>query len=352
MSKSRDLAALLDSSGDVVADALDNAGGGGGVGEFKGDSIAISSDDTALANDDGTNNRNIALGDLAGNSITSGADNILLGDSAGKSITSQSYSVVIGAGAAIGGDYSRDVFIGNATGGAAANYPSWGGNVGIGFEAMKWSKNDYSNVGIGRESLLSCQGGYNIGIGHKAGENVTTGANNIIMGSGGGTSTAPSGAISTASNIICLGNNSVTSAYIKVSWTVTSDERDKADITPLTHGLDVVESITPINYFWDNRSDYWVTTPEVRDETGEVTQEAITTKHDSDGSLKQGDDLRIGLSAQNVKAALDNVGYTGNAVVNSNDPENLKITETNLIPFLVNAIKELSEKIKVLEEAQ
>jgi len=30
MSKSRDLAALLDSSGDVVADALDNAGGGGG----------------------------------------------------------------------------------------------------------------------------------------------------------------------------------------------------------------------------------------------------------------------------------------------------------------------------------
>jgi hypothetical protein len=31
MSKSRDLAALLDSSGDVVAGALDNAGGGGGA---------------------------------------------------------------------------------------------------------------------------------------------------------------------------------------------------------------------------------------------------------------------------------------------------------------------------------
>ncbi len=42
MSKSRDLAALLDSSGDVVAGALDNAGGGGGWTEITDASVTSS----------------------------------------------------------------------------------------------------------------------------------------------------------------------------------------------------------------------------------------------------------------------------------------------------------------------
>ncbi len=53
--------------------------------------------------------------------------------------------------------------------------------------------------------------------------------------------------------------------------------------------------------------------------------------------------------SRDLAALLDS---SGNAVVNSSDPENLKITETNLIPFLINAVKELSEKIKVLENTK
>jgi len=109
----------------------------------------------------------------------------------------------------------------------------------------------------------------------------------------------------------------------------------------MSHGLDVVSGITPINYVWDNRSDYWDVSH------GEDDIENII-KYPSDGSKKQTGNLRTGFSAQNVKSALDAVNYTGNSVVDSEDEEHLKLTETNLIPFLVNAIKELSAENKAL----
>jgi len=202
-------------------------------------------------------------------------------------------------------------------------------NVHIGREAgYNGTTGDY-NTGVGGGSLYSLSTGYgNTGIGHATGDGITSGYNNSTFGRGAGGTSSPSGNLTTQSNRICLGNNSVTNAYIKVSWTVTSDERDKADITPMSHGLDVVSGITPINYVWDNRTDY----------EGGI----------SDGSKKKIGNLRTGFSAQNVKSALDAVGYEGNSVVDSEDLDNLKLTETNLIPFLVNSIKELSAENKAL----
>jgi len=121
----------------------------------------------------------------------------------------------------------------------------------------------------------------------------------------------------------------------------------------MTNGLDVINNITPINYVWDSRSRYWEDVAEVKDEEGNVITPASIIKHTADGT-KKSTDIRTGFSAQNVKAALDAVGYEGNSVVNSADDENLKITETNLIPFLVNAVKELSaqnEELKARIEA-
>ena len=114
----------------------------------------------------------------------------------------------------------------------------------------------------------------------------------------------------------------------------------------MEHGLDVIENINPINYVWDTRTDYWEI-KDTRDEDGNFD----ITKHASDGSKKQSDNLRTGFSAQNVKSALDAVGWEGHAVVDSEDPDNLKITHSNIIPFMVNAIKELSAKVTALEAA-
>ena len=181
-------------------------------------------------------------------------------------------------------------------------------------------------------------GNINTCVGWQAGLNLSTGGGSILVGGYAGTSVSPVTVTST-SDIGCWGNNLTGPNYIDTDWTVTSDERDKADIVSMTHGLDVLENITPINYFWDKRTYYW--------DTSDMDN---IIKHEGDGSKKRSD-LRLGFSAQKVKAVLDAVGYTGHSVVDSRDEENLKITNSNIIPFLVNAVKELSAKVKVLEAA-
>jgi len=226
---------------------------------------------------------------------------------------------------------------------------SGGYNTVVGYDALKACTTTMRNTAIGTEALKSVvapNGNWNTALGGPAGESITTGAGNICIGYTSGGSSSPSGEITTGNYQICLGNNTITNAYIKVDWTVTSDERDKADIVSMSHGLDVIENINPINFVWDTRTDYW-DIPDTADEDGNKN----IIKHDSDGSKKQSENLRTGFSAQNVKAALDAVGWKGNSVVNSEDLENLKITHTNIIPFLVNAIKELSAKVKALEAA-
>ena len=120
----------------------------------------------------------------------------------------------------------------------------------------------------------------------------------------------------------------LTNAYIKVAWTVTSDQRDKADITDFTHGLDYINELRPVNYVWDERSNY---------------ADGI-----SDGSKKK-DLPQLGFLAQEIEAVETSLGITNNCVVDKENPEHLKVTETKLIPILVNAIQELSAKNDALE---
>jgi hypothetical protein len=70
----------------------------------------------------------------------------------------------------------------------------------------------------------------------------------VGVGNDAGTSTSPSGNITTASNQMCLGNNSITDAFVKVAWTVTSDLRDKTNLKPIIHGLDFVNQLKPTEF--------------------------------------------------------------------------------------------------------
>lgn len=142
---------VLTSDGTDIAWAT--GGGGGGIGEFIDSSIAISAADTALTNDDGTDNNNIGMGNLALYSLTTGINNIAMGENSG-SVTN--------------GD----------------------GNVAIGVNSFQYATSGDNNVAIGNAALRGAIAGFsgstNIGIGSSLGNDLTTGSGNILVGSGPG----------------------------------------------------------------------------------------------------------------------------------------------------------------------
>jgi len=113
------------------------------------------------------------------------------------------------------------------------------------------------NTGLGSEALRKVETGHgNVGISRTAGFYITTGGNNICIGKSTGTSSSPSGEITTQDNIICLGDNDITSIYCADTSISSSDSRDKADQTNFTGGLDWVNAMQPITYKWDKRAWY------------------------------------------------------------------------------------------------
>jgi len=169
-------------------------------------------------------------------------------------------------------------------------------------------------------------GAANTVIGKNAGYNLTTGDNNTFLGDDAGKDGVRN--VTTGSNEVVIGNNQVTRAAIKVDWTVGSDERDKADITDFTHGLNYVNQLRPVNYVWDNRSDY---------KNGE-----------RDGTHKK-DLINIGFLAQEIKAVETNLGIDNHAIVDTTDLDSIGMKYSRLIPVLVNAIQELSAEIEILK---
>jgi hypothetical protein len=116
-----------------------------------------------------------------------------------------------------------------------------------------------------------------------------------------------------------MGNSAHSCAQIQIAWTTTSDVRDKAlDPAGVPYGLLFVEQLEPIAYRWCDRC------------TNDITDEK----------------LRYGFSAQNVRSLEGDEPV----IVSDDNPDKLMITDQHLLPVLVNAIKELSEKNKLLEE--
>jgi hypothetical protein len=235
----------------------------------------------------------------------------------------------VGSGAT---NYSYNIGIGNSNlnGYISSTYDiDYERNVAIGSSCLK----DKNNGGTGTVS-------YNTALGHSAmstSGNGTT-SNNTAIGYQAGTTSSPSGNLAGNSNKIVLGNNSITNAYIRVSWTVTSDERDKADKTNFNLGLDQINQINPIAFKWDMRSDYYEF-----DENGDVTE-----KTTPDGTHKKEQEY-LGFSAQELKTIFDAAGAPAKTIVDDSDVENLKLKESALLPVMVNAIKQLSAKCDSLQ---
>jgi len=170
--------------------------------------------------------------------------------------------------------------------------------------------------------VAATTGTCNTAMGEGAGCNVTTGDNNILIGHNAGIASG-SGVdgiknITSGDNEIVIGNSTHSAATIKIDWTVTSDERDKMNFEPVSHGLDFVNQLKPVSFnFKKSRED---ATPHGFKKYGFKAQEILALEGDNP------------------------------IIINNQDEENLKVTNSHLIPVLVKAIQELKAEIEELKK--
>jgi hypothetical protein len=169
---------------------------------------------------------------------------------------------------------------------------------------------------MGRLAAHSCTtGSQNVTIGYGAAQNATTGQNNVTIGYN---SSSPS---NTSSHNVTLGNSSTAALRCQVtSITALSDRRDKTDIVDLPTGLDFINKLRPVKFKW-----------------------AMRENSNNNGKV------RAGFIAQDFDKAQVGAEYLD--LVMKDNPEKLEARQGHLIPVLVKAIQQLSQKVAALEAA-
>jgi len=243
---------------------------------------------------------NTFVGEKAGQCNTTGNRNSYVGFLAGQQNTG-GYNAAIGNGALRYGTGCFNAALGHFAGGVG-NRPGCC-NIYVGY---------YSGPIPGGQT-----GANNTYIGYRAGCATalsSTSANNILIGCLAGGDAVLN--LTTQSNQIVLGNNAHTNAFIKIGWTVTSDERDKTCVSQISHGREFLQKLEPVQFNWKDR------------ESGEVTDEKP----------------RYGFLAQQV---LDAEGEPS-ILVDDSDSEHLKLRESMMIPVLFKIIQEMDEELRSL----
>jgi hypothetical protein len=279
-------------------------------------------------------------------SVSSGSNSISIGNSICKNDT-----ICIGVTTYAS---SASVVIGGSSGklGMSGNY-----NAIIGY---------YSGRGL-------TSGGGNVFIGGNTAQQITTGNDNTLIGISAGTSQTTqsqntvcgyysncSNGIATFTNCsvyganirdgIISGNNQVqlgnssTTVYCYGAVQDRSDIRDKADIRNTILGLNFIEKLRPVDFKWDYREDYIISSLD-------ENMNSVITTLPKDGSKKR-NRYHHGLIAQELKEIIDEMGvdfggYQNHAINNGSDRVSLGYNE--LIAPIIKSIQELSERIKNLE---
>jgi len=358
----------------------------------------------AEAGENATGTANVCIGAKSGRQLTTGDRNILIGNYAGSNgdapvngIQTGSDNIVLqtGSGAdASAIDSSKNVIIGSSVSGLnSTGNVSLGSNVVIGHDAGSEASgvgrvvmigadagknavqavdgvcigplagrdatflgssiaigtnaglviDSPAMVGIGDRSLQSATGSKVTALGSRAGSRLTTGSFNLLLGySAGSAGDSDTGAILTGSNNIVLaagdldwqdimsdvsntvviGSSTQTQIYAGVSSiTALSDKRDKKDVKEISAGLDFIKELKPVDFIWDER------------------------KEGGKRDIKD-----CGFLAQDLKETEDKHGVADYLrLVDDKNPEKLLATYGRLLPVMVKAMQEMSEKIELLE---
>lgn len=194
---------------------------------------------------------------------------------------------------------------------ALSSNTSGSNNTAVGGASLSKNTSGYLNTAVGYNAMINnITGRENIGIGFYAMANTTSGTDNIGIGSsagpaagGGGFSNTicvGSGAKATASNMVRLGNDSVTVFRCKVGLTVTSDRNLKENFEPVD-GAEVLRKIcgmnlTSWNYIGDDKTRFRHYGPMAQDFFAAFGQDAIGTVGTST-TINSGDQSGVMLSA-------------------------------------------------------
>ena len=270
---------------------------------------------------------NVGIGNEALQDCAAGSGNVAIGREAGQNLTTGDFNTLVGQWAGQSGQITGD----------------W--NVCVGFGTGASMGAAASNVYIGRNAGGNALNGQvNTCVGADAGLGITSGGGNTLIGFQAGRSASPSGNISTQTFQVVLGNNSVTDLWCADTSISSSDQRDKADITDFTHGLDWITQMRPVTYKWDKRSWYvdWDANPDTL--LSEVT---------SDGTHKK-DRVNIGLLAQEVQTIEKADGFStssDNELIckTTSDGQQIGLKYERIVPVLINAIKELKAEVDTLK---
>jgi len=278
---------------------------------------------------------NVVLGVDAAVQIVGADMCTVVGYEAGRFSTEGDFNTCVGmqSGNRYGNHGSYNVAVGAmAMGYGATASSSCSYNTTVGYSALLLIDNGQSNTALGSQVLPALTtGDYNSGVGDSALAGVTTGARNTGAGFLAGYTTTtgsnnsslgqfatPSSA--TASNEVTLGNTSISALRCQVtSITSLSDARDKTDIEPLQAGLDFVEQLKPVSFNWNMR----------------------------DGAKVGVEDT--GFIAQDLQQVQQDTGLTIPDLVYAENPEKLEAAYGKLVPVLVQAVKDLSNKVNELE---
>jgi hypothetical protein len=294
-----------------------------------------------------TGSYNATLGAYSASGVTTGSYNTAIGYAALANVTTASDNVAVGFvtgtsqfGAQIQG--SKNVAVGNyALIGNLNDYNATSvENTAVGYSAMQRARNADYCAAFGAYALGATfgslvDGDYCAAFGHSAGRALTSGAQNTLLGANAGYSgtnnltTGSNNTIigynaasssATVSNEITLGNSSIATLRCQVTTiTSLSDARDKANISDLPAGLNLVKALRPVEFDWNMR------------DGGRIGE------HDT------------GFIAQDLKAAQESTGVSIPGLVYENNPDRLEAGYGKLIPVLVKAIQELNAKVESLE---
>ena len=241
-----------------------------------------------------TASENNAFGFGALGSNTTGSENVAIGQDCLTLNTTASGNTAVGAGS----------LKTNTTGAT---------NTGCGKFSLRQLTEGTSNTAVGYQAgLIATTGDNNTAIGDSALQSLTTGDGNVAIGqASGGQGNMIN--ITTESNRAVFGHDTITHSYVKVDWTVTSDQRDKMNFSEVPHGLSFVNDLQPVKFnFKKSREN--------------------ATPH---GKTK------YGFKAQDILALEGN----NPIVIDNENEDSLKITNSHLIPILVKALQELSTKL-------
>jgi len=224
---------------------------------------------------------------------------------------------------------------------ALSSCTTGGSNTAVGRSAARANVSGSENTIIGKDAGNALTAGQNVMVGNWAGSYVTaltSGTQNIFLGAycRGSSATATLqhcigynfGALSGNNTFSVQASSGSYQSNNSSSWSTTSDKRIKKNINNNSLGLDVIEKIQVRNFEYKKPNEIITDNPEL-----EKVIDSISNKPEGQ---------QIGVIAQEIEEILPDVVKTQTTGVKTVNPDNLTW-------YLINAVKELSAKLKALE---